>query len=543
MLTGADKKTAEAKEILLDLAEHSASSLSSADQCYMYVYLGYIEDLAGNREDAIGWFTKGAVLEGPGIAGIRDVARAGLTRAVTWIKHLDPDTPPGAAPARTAPSVRDVVERIGGGLVLKDQPQGVSPAADLSMPERLENFDVLAEAIDRHFSFFVHKGIDWPPIVERYRAEVEETTTTNEFYALVWRFMRELNDFHSWLCNYDGAPALGRFSPGIITWRIEGRLVVTDVLKGSDAERVGLRRGSIITSVNGMSVDEKVQQMKPLMHVYSSERGFLERAYRDVLKGEEGSVVSVEFAASAGGAKRRASLKRTVRAREEIGAPGFAVDRGKFIWYGKHPSGCGYIRIVSFSGREEIADEFDYALERLKDTPGLIIDVRENPGGYGTPQRRIIGRLITSRTKGSVSFAKSGPGHEDFSTTDEYFEPTGDWQYDGPVALLTNAITGSACDLFVCRMISTGRPVTIGTATHGNLTGTCVFVQLPCGLVARISGGYISDASGRVIEGNGNVPDIPAEPTIADVVNGTDSVLERAVEEMKRRNAAAGAQR
>ena len=124
-------------------------------------------------------------------------------------------------------------------------------------------------------------------------------------------------------------------------------------------------------------------------------------------------------------------------------------------------------------------------------------------------------------------------GHEAFSKRDTYFEPTGDWQYTKTVALLINAITGSACDLFACRMISTGRPITIGTTTHGNLTGGGVYVQLPCNLVVRVSNGYVCDVTGRIIEGNGNTAQIQVKPTIKDIVNGTDSVIERAVERLQ----------
>jgi C-terminal processing protease CtpA/Prc len=115
-----------------------------------------------------------------------------------------------------------------------------------------------------------------------------------------------------------------------------------------------------------------------------------------------------------------------------------------------------------------------------------------------------------------------------------YFKPTGQWQYTKPIALLTNAITGSASDLFVCRMKSTGRPITVGTTTHGNSTGTCIYVLLPCELVVRISSGYICDTTGRIIEANGNAPDIHVEPTIPDIVNGTDPVIEAALEELKK---------
>ena len=231
--------------------------------------------------------------------------------------------------------------------------------------------------------------------------------------------------------------------------------------------------------------------------------------------------------------QKQCSSNRLSPKREQVIELHFPLNKTKFLWYGLHPSGYGYIRILSFAGREEIADEFDLALERLKNTPGLIIDVRENPGGFGTAQRRIMGRFIKSQTKVDIAYIRNGPGHEDFAKSEGYIEPTGDWQYTKPIALLTNAITGSASDLFVCRMVSTGRPITLGTATHGNSTGKCVYVLLPCNLIVRVSTGYICDTNGRIIEVNGNVPQIQVEPTIADIINGTDPVIERAVGELR----------
>jgi len=108
-------------------------------------------------------------------------------------------------------------------------------------------------------------------------------------------------------------------------------------------------------------------------------------------------------------------------------------------------------------------------------------------------------------------------------------EPSGPWQYTGPVALLVNDVTGSAADLFACWLRSAGRVVTIGSTTHGNLSGVAAFAVLPCGLVVRISNGYVCDAKGRPIEGHGNEPDVSVSPTIADVLNGKDPLLDKAV--------------
>jgi C-terminal processing protease CtpA/Prc len=537
MLKGENKDTQQARAILVDLAQNHALLLTPADRCHMYVYLGYIEDLAGSREAAVGWYRRASDLDGPKIEGIRAVAQQGLTSPVTRIRHLDSGSKNSKAKAKSASGRKNnVIERIGKGFVLRDEPEdGVLPKMNLSKAERLENFDILAEAIDRYYSFFVHKGIDFKEVKSRYRPRIEMVRTTKGFYNLIYQFVMELKDFHSWLCNYKDVPSLGRFSPQISTRLIEGKAVVTEVVKGSQAYGKGLRPGSVIIAVDGSTARSKVTKMRRLMHMYSSKRCFLEQAYRRILDGEKGSTVSVRFRAPGRKSPATVRLRRVSSRKQEVIQPDFHVNKGKFIWYGIHPSGCGYIRILSFKGRLEIADEFDRALERLKDTHALIIDVRENPGGFGTAQARIVGRFIANRTKVHISYTKSGPGHKDFKKQEGYFGPVGDWQYKKPIALLMNAITGSACDFFACRMISTGRAVTIGTTTHGNLTGGGVYVVMPCQLVVRVSSGYVCDASGRIIEVNGSVPQVRVEYSIADIVNGTDPVIERAVQTLRQK--------
>ena len=536
MLKDANKNTDDARKILVDLAENESSSLSPVQCCYVYVYLGYIEDLAKNRQAALGWFQKAVKLEAAKQDGIYKVAEYGMEKPVVWIRHLDEGTtrPKNSQHERTDQN-NGVLQKIGNGVVLKDEPKDIeSPKMNLSSAERLENFDILARGIDQNYSFFDHKNINWQEITEKYRQQVETVDTAAEFYRLMYQFVRELKDAHSWLCNYKKVPQLDDFSPPMHTRLIEGKLVVTDVTKNSEAYAAGLRPGSVITGVDGTSVEVKIEKIRPLMRMVSSQRCFLEQVYRHILCGKKESTVTIRFTASDGNTPKIVRLKRTVSTKDHTIDTNFPVNKQEYIWDGLLPSGYGYIRIVSFKGREEIADEFDLALERLKNTHGLIIDVRENPGGFGTAQPRIVGRLITSRTKVDIAYAKNGPDHEDFSMDETYFKPTGQWQYTKPIALLTNAITGSASDLFVCRMKSTGRPITVGTTTHGNSTGTCIYVLLPCELVVRISSGYICDTTGRIIEANGNAPDIHVEPTIPDIVNGTDPVIEAALEELKK---------
>ena len=64
----------------------------------------------------------------------------------------------------------------------------------------------------------------------------------------------------------------------------------------------------------------------------------------------------------------------------------------------------------------------------------------------------MVGRLIIAEIKAEIGFRKNGPGHQAFRSDEFYISPAGDWQYAKSVALLTNVITGSASDLFTCRM-------------------------------------------------------------------------------------------
>ena len=97
------------------------------------------------------------------------------------------------------------------------------------------------------------------------------------------------------------------------------------------------------------------------------------------------------------------------------------------------------------------------------------------------------------------------------------------------MAPLVNALTGSAADSFACYLRSARRVTTIGSTTHGSVPSDA-YIELPCGVVVRVSKGYGCDADGVPIEVNGNPPDIPIEPAVADFLAGRDPVIEKAVE-------------
>ena len=432
----------------------------------------------------------------------------------------------GTAPPSAASTPVKTLD-LGKAYVTTEQPPaGLVPARALSPEERQENFDLLWEAIDKTYAGFELKSINWPEVRLRYQAQLDQAATANAFYLLLFGLVNELKDTHSWFQNY--RPPCPTHGPGLSLELFNGRPFVVAVEAGSEAAGKGVKPGAEVVEVDGSAVEEKMERLRPCLPARSSERASRREACRYLLAGEKGSTVTVKLRSSDGRTSETLALNRSfgLGRRADRACP-FELTRQRFVHFGRHPSGLGYIRIESFNGREEVADEFDRALEALRTTPGLILDIRDNPGGFGQP--RIVGRLLQQRALVAISYCKNGPGHKDLQRVEEHLEPGGPWQYTAPAALLVNDVTGSAADLFACWLRSAGRVVTIGSTTHGNLSGVAAFAVLPCGLVARISNGYICDAKDRPVEGHGNEPDVSVSPTVAEVLNGKDPVLDKAV--------------
>ena len=425
--------------------------------------------------------------------------------------------------------------RIGEAYVttLSDRPENLEPAAYLTHEEQIGNFDALTEAIAAIYPLFEIKSIDWPAIVELYRAHLRQPLDTDQFYFLLFRLVNELQDYHSMLL-YWGMRYLP-YGPDLAVDLIEGKPIITYVPDGSSAERQGVKVGWEILSVDGMEVEDRCAWLRPFVKAYSSTRAERRALHRYLLRNKTDAPATV-LLRSPEGVEAEVALDR--RRGAFVTAPrtyAFPVTRQQFVQYGQHPSGVGYVHIPSFGGKQEIADDFDRALEALRDALALMIDVRGNLGGSSASQRRIIGRLIQQKALGSIGHLRTLSETRGLDVRESYYEPQGSWQYTKPVALLTDDLTGSAADLFVCCLTSVRDVLVVGAATHGNLTGNSKCVVLPCNVVVRVSCGYVCDASGRAIEGSGTMPDISVEPSVADLLVGVDPVIERAASALRQR--------
>ena len=192
----------------------------------------------------------------------------------------------------------------------------------------------------------------------------------------------------------------------------------------------------------------------------------------------------------------------------------------------------GYIQFGAFTGTVT-DDQLDYMLEKYQNTRGLILDLRNNGGGAAPDIYKIMGRFVENKTKIFTTKDKSGPGPNDFSDgLESFLEPHNGRRYTKKLAVLCNRGTYSAGSYTSLATKALDHVILIGDTTGGGL-GMPNGGQLPNGWTYRFSVTQTLDLQGNNYE-DGVPPDIRVVLDPADVAKGKDTVIEKAVEELKK---------
>lgn len=201
------------------------------------------------------------------------------------------------------------------------------------------------------------------------------------------------------------------------------------------------------------------------------------------------------------------------------------------LTYGKLSNNIGYIHINIFSESEKYYQTtFDEIIDYLKDTKGIVFDIRNHEGGTDQLAVYIAGRF-SSESKQVFNFKlRNGPSHNDF--TEKYWysvKPEGKSQYTKPVAVLTHRFTISAAETFAMTLGALQNVTLVGDSTSGAFSDY-TRREMPNGWGYTIAVGEWRDSENRSFEGIGLPPDIVVLNDSTDIANGIDEALGKAIE-------------
>ncbi|WP_318610798.1 S41 family peptidase [Mesorhizobium sp. BAC0120] len=198
----------------------------------------------------------------------------------------------------------------------------------------------------------------------------------------------------------------------------------------------------------------------------------------------------------------------------------------------------GYMRIFELEGikKRRLAVALDAISRDFKSLKGIIIDIRDNPGGEDGIAIAIVNRFCDRRRVAFHRKTKIGPGNSDFTPLKTwYLEPQGDVQFTGPIVLLTCDSVFSGGEVFALAVKQLPHVTILGDHTNG-IFSYQLEKKLPNGWEYRLSYQVYLSADMVCYEGTGVPADIELLNHKSDIENGLDPLINRAIDVLAANN-------
>jgi carboxyl-terminal processing protease len=292
--------------------------------------------------------------------------------------------------------------------------------------------------------------------------------------------------------------------------------VITSVKPGSPAHKAGLCPGYVIQAVDKIPVEHIVQEAVSIMRPPQNSRNRIAVATKALLGhiyGSPGTEVSIAYS-DQGGEKREKNLLRTKRGGRAVGPNGILYLAVEFEAR-RLDDGIGYIRLNTF--QPPLAAQISNAIKSMGNVRGIIFDLRGNSGGE---IERMPDLFLKERSLLFLSRSRKGEAKV-------FVDPAND-AFKGPLVLLIDQLSGSACELFAGCLQAIGRAVVVGERSPGAVTESDMMV-LPNGAIFMYPVAQLATPDGTVLEGHGVVPNIEVGLDREMLLKGIDSQLESAI--------------
>lgn len=270
-------------------------------------------------------------------------------------------------------------------------------------------------------------------------------------------------------------------------------VIVLSPIKGSPAEEAGVLPGDYIVEINGESMV-----------------GVTLEEVAAKLKGISGSTVKVKFERYNSEGKKEIIEKTLERRKVELTAFEYEILDGNI----------GYVTFASFD--ENVKEKFDEAYKELiknKKVNGLILDLRDNPGGLLDVAVYVADSLLPT---GKIVYTVDKNQKQEVEYSDSKC-------VDVPIVVLVNENSASASEIMAAAIKDYGGKI-VGTTTYGKGL-VQKFISLRDGTYVKVTISEYFSPNGNKINKKGVEPDVVVEQN-----NETkeDEQLQKAIEEIKK---------
>lgn len=400
-------------------------------------------------------------------------------------------------------------------------------------PVWLQSFDRAWQIIYKTYYDPTFNGVDWEAVRRELRPRAEASRTPDEVRAVIRDMIGRLRDSHFMLLPEGAAPSDKPLRDtsgdlGLELRYVDDQALVVRVEDGSAAEAAGVRAGWILRSVDGEplapALERAASSAGPRLGPLDAWRIMTER-----VRGPIGSVAHLSLV-DGNGSSREMRIERRAETGQPVTLGTFPTLRVKTAQRSlRAPSGAtvGYVRFNVWL--TPVDGAVARAVDAHRDGPGMIVDLRGNPGGLAAMLMGIAGQFIADRV--SLGEMRSREGTLQFFANPRAVSPDGRpvKPFAGRVAILIDRLTGSASECFAGGMQSIGRARIFGEPSMGQAL-PALFDKLPSGDVLVHAYADFVTAKGTRIEGTGVIPDVRVDWSRDALLDGHDTAVESALE-------------
>ena len=331
------------------------------------------------------------------------------------------------------------------------------------------------------------RGVDWLAMKGKYRDDAAAAPDDTALYRVLARLCAELKQSHLAALpprTVHEKDTEHRAAVGLRWQNLGGNRIVTDVIPGGAAAAAGVKTGWILLARNGRPIDE-----------------------RDIFVSKLGQPVAFTF---------RDLEERTV----ELTLEPRLLDFERLVARDL-PGGFRYLRFDRFS-RESMHWLSDQ-LKAHRSAPGVVIDLRQNPGGNTFVNFVAVEEFFDRRVPMGRFVQRNGRTRETHGIA--LFSA----RYAGRVAILMGPGSASASEIFAHVLQTEKRGIVVGRRSAGAVI-VSRFYDLPGGGQLQVPIQDYVGLDGQRLEGRGVVPDVEVgAPNAADWRAGRDVDLEAAL--------------